>query len=127
MANVFAEQAFIESIVSCWDWSMSGEQTGSPHYFQSLLEIQLIGLNIFTQSLQASKCGVTFIAMIHSRIEAQVSEGPHSAYAKQQFLFKPILPISSIEVIGYLPVFRDICLIIRIHKIEIRTAYSHLP
>ena len=127
MSDIFSEQSLIESVVSGRHRSVRGEERGSPHYLKSLTEVKVVILNIFTKPLKPGERGVSLVAMVDLRIDAEIPEGSDAADAEQELLLQTVLPVAAVEVIGHLTVLRRVRFIVSVKQIEVCTTNSHLP
>ena len=127
VADILAQEAFVKGIVACRNRRMGGKQRTGAHHFQGLGEVQVVFLDVLTQTLHADERSMALVAVVHLRVQAQFAEGTDTAHAQQEFLLKAVLPVAAIEVIGNLAVFLDIGFIVRIHQVQVCTAHFHLP
>ena len=127
VADILAEHSFVEGVMSRRHRCMGGEEGGSPDHLEGLPEVEAVILYVFTESLESGECGVALIAVIYLRIESESPEGAHTAHAEEQFLLEPVLPVSAVELVGYLPVILAVGLEVSVEEIEVGTSDSHFP
>ena len=70
---------------------------------------------------------MALVAVIDLRVEAEMAQGPDAAESEEKLLFEPVLPVSAIELVCDLTVFRSVCLVVSVEQIEVGTAHSDLP
>ena len=127
MADILAQHTLVEGIVTGGNRCMGGEQRTGLHHFQGLAEVQVVFLDVLTQTLQADESGMAFVAVVHLGIQTQLAEGADTAHTQQEFLLETVLPVAAIEVIGNLAVFLTVGLIVGVHQVKVGAAHFHLP
>ena len=70
---------------------------------------------------------MTFVAVVNLRVQAQLAESPDTAHSEEKLLLETVLPVTAIEVIGYLPVFLEIVLIVSVEKVKVCSSDFYKP
>ena len=70
---------------------------------------------------------MSFITMVHIRLNIQFPQSPDSPDTQQNFLFQTIFPIPTIQVMRDTPIAFLIILEIRIQQVQLNPSNVHLP
>ena len=87
----------------------------------------MAALHALAQSLKTGEGCMSFIVMVNGRIESEGAQCAYAAYTEQDFLLETVLPVTSVELVGHLPVFRNIGFEVGVEQIEVCPSHGNLP
>ena len=100
MPDVFPEQTFVEGVVPGRDRGMCREQRRGPHEFKSLRIVEIVILDVFTESLQTGECRMAFVALLDLGLYAELPQRPDATDTEKQLLLEPVFPVPAIKMMG---------------------------
>lgn len=71
-------------------------------------------------ALDADEGGVTFVAVEHVVLDAQLAQRADTADAEQDLLLETVLPVAAVEVVGDLAILLEVAFIVRVEQVEVR-------
>ena len=125
--DIDTQQVFREGVVSSRNRGVRSEERRGAHHFQRFRIGKIVILDVFPQTFETAESGVAFVAVVHVGLDAERAQGADTAHTEQQFLFEAVLPVTAVELMGYLAVFGEIVFVVGVEQEEIGAAYLDLP
>ena len=106
---------------------MDGVKTAGTHQFHSLVEREMLLLDVVAQTLQVSQCGMALVAVVDVFLDAKLLQGQYATDTEQDFLLQTVLPVAAIEAVGDGLVVVAVHLVVGVEQIELDAAHIDTP
>ena len=127
LTHVFAEERFVEVVVSGRHGSVYGVERRGANHFEGLAELQMIILYIADQPLNVQQGRVTLVAVVEVGLDAQFVQHQDTADAQQVLLFHTVFPVTAVELVGDGAVPLAVRVEVGIEQIEFDTTHVDTP
>ena len=126
LTEIFAAKSFIEIVVTSRHRSVYGVERASTNEFECFVEVETTFHEV-CETLEVSKCSVTFVAVINVFFDAELLEGEDTTDTEEIFLLHTVFPVTTIESVSDLTVELRVHLVVSVEQIERHTTHINTP
>ena len=125
--HILAEEALVEVVVAGRHGRVDGIESAGANQLHSLVERQMLLLDIVAEALQVAECGMSLVAVVDVLLDAQLLQRQHASDAQQDLLLQAVLPVAAIERVGDGLVELGVHLVVGVEQIELDASDVHTP
>ena len=115
--HISTDKVFLKCIVTSRHRSVRSEQGGSSNQFKRNIKVEIVPVDVDTQTFQTAEGSMAFVAVIDGRLHAHGFKQADTSHAEEHLLLDTHLAVAAIESTGNTTVFRRVLFDISIKQV----------